>query len=64
MAKAKTIEKIKLKQTGSSIRRNKRQSLYLKSLGLGKIGMEKELVLNNSINSLIEKVRHMVEVIS
>ncbi len=61
---AKAVEKIKLKQIGSSIRRNKKQFLYLKSLGLGKIGMEKELVLNNSIKSLIEKVRHMVEVIS
>ncbi|MDO4974791.1 MAG: 50S ribosomal protein L30 [Alphaproteobacteria bacterium] len=60
----KAVEKIKLRQTGSSIRRNKKQALYLKSLGLGKIGSEKELVLNNSIKSLIEKVRHMVEVIS
>ena len=61
---AKTAEKIKLKQTGSAIRRNRKQLLYLKSLGLGKIGMERELVLNNSIKSLIAKVRHMVEVVS
>jgi ribosomal protein L30 len=60
---AKT-EKIKIRQTGSAIRRDKRQLLYLKSLGLGKIGAERELVVNNSILKLIEKVRHMVEVVS
>lgn len=61
---AKTAEKIKIRQIGSAIRRDKRQALYLKSLGLRKIGSERELVVNNSILKLIEKVRHMVEVIS
>lgn len=60
----KALEKIKIKQVGSAIRRNKNQLLYLKSLGLGKIGMERELVLNNSVKKLIEKVNHMVKVIS
>lgn len=60
----KKVETIKIRQTGSSIRRDKKQALYLKSLGLGKIGAERELVVNNSILKLIEKVRHMVEVIS
>ena len=60
----KTVEKIKIRQTGSSIRRDKRQGLYLKSLGLRKIGSERELIVNNSILKLIAKVRHMIEVIS
>ena len=61
---AKTEKKIRIRQTGSHIRRDKRQGLYLKSLGLKKIGSERELVANNSVLKLIEKVRHMVEVIS
>lgn len=60
----KTVEKIRVRQIGSSIRRNKKQALYLSSLGLGKIGAERELVLNNSVKKLIEKVRHMVKVVS
>lgn len=60
----KTEKKIRIRQTGSPIRRDKRQGLYLKSLGLKKIGSERELVANNSVLKLIEKVRHMVEVIS
>ena len=61
---ANTEKKIRIRQTGSPIRRDKRQGLYLKSLGLKKIGSERELVANNSVLKLIEKVRHMVEVIS
>lgn len=57
-------KKIKIRQTGSSIRRDKRQALYLKSLGLRGIGSEKELEANNTVLKLIEKVRHMVKVIS
>ena len=58
------VEKIRIRQTGSSIRRDKRQALYLNSLGLGKIGSERELVVNNSVLKLIEKVRHMIEIVS
>lgn len=54
---------IKVRQTGSSIRRDGRQALYLKSLGLGRIGKEKELVDSNSVRCLIAKVRHMIEVV-
>jgi large subunit ribosomal protein L30 len=59
-----SVRKIKVRQTGSSIRRDRKQALYLKSLGLRGIGSEKELVASNSVLKLIEKVRHMVEVIS
>ena len=57
-------KKIKIRQTGSSIRRDKRQSLYLQSLGLRGIGSERELEANNTVLKLIEKVRHMVKIIS
>ena len=60
----KTEKKIKVRQVGSPIRRDRRQGLYLKSLGLKKIGSERELLATNSVLKLIEKVRHMVEVIS
>lgn len=62
MAKIET--KIKVRQIGSPIRRDKRQALHLKSLGLRKIGSERELVATNSVLKLIERVRHMVKVIS
>ena len=61
---AKTEKKIRIRQIGSPIRRDKRQGLYLKSLGLKKMGSERELLATNSVLKLIEKVRHMVEVIS
>lgn len=61
---SKTEGKIRVRQVGSPIRRDKRQALYLKSLGLRKIGSERELVATNSVLKLIEKVRHMVEVVS
>ncbi len=61
---AKTEKKIRIRQIGSPIRRDKRQGLYLKSLGLKKVGSERELSATNSVLKLIEKVRHMVEVIS
>ncbi len=58
------IKTIKIRQTGSPIRRNKKQALYLKSLGLKRIGSERELVANNTVLALIKRVQHMVKVIS
>ncbi|MDR0552840.1 MAG: 50S ribosomal protein L30 [Holosporales bacterium] len=60
--KEKAKKTIKVRQVGSSIRRNGRQALYLDSLGLGKIGKEKELVDSRSVRKLIAKVRHMIVV--
>ena len=61
---SKTEGKIRVRQIGSPIRRDKRQALYLKSLGLRRIGSERELITTNSVLQLIEKVRHMVKVVS
>jgi large subunit ribosomal protein L30 len=54
---------IKIQQTGSSIRRNKKQELHLKALGLRGIGSERELAISNSVLGLIDKVRHMVKIV-
>lgn len=59
----KFLEKIKIRQVVSSIRCDKRQVLYLKSLGVRKIGSEKELIANNSVLELIKKVRHLIEIL-
>lgn len=60
---AQEQKKMKVRQIGSSIRRDARQALYLKSLGLGRIGKEKELIDSNSVRCLIAKVKHMVEIV-
>ncbi|MDR1609304.1 MAG: uL30 family ribosomal protein [Holosporales bacterium] len=55
---------VRVRQIGSQIRRDKKQALYLKSLGLRGIGSEKVLKWSHSVGELIKKVSHMVEVIS
>jgi ribosomal protein L30 len=55
--------KVKVRQTGSAIRRDKKQALYLKSLGLSGIGTERELTASHAVLELIKKVSHMVKII-
>jgi len=55
---------VKVQQVGSPIRREGKQKLHLKALGLGKINSTKELVDTPEVQGLIRKVRHMVQVIS
>jgi ribosomal protein L30 len=57
-------ETVRIRQVGSQIRRDRKQALYLKSLGLRGIGSEKVLKRSSSVDELIKKVGHMVEVIS
>lgn len=52
-----------VKQTGSPIRRDYRQALYLKSLGLGKINRTRQLVDTPAVRGLITKLSHMVEIV-
>lgn len=52
-----------IKQIGSSIRRDPRQALYLRSLGLGKLNRVRQVVDNPSTRGLLDKLRHMVVVI-
>lgn len=59
-AKKKTL---KVRQTGSSIRRPKTQHQTLVGLGLGRIGKVRELEDTPSIRGAISKVSHMVEIV-
>lgn len=54
---------ILVRQVGSPLRRDARQSLYLKSLGLGKMNRTRELVDTPAVRGLITKVSHMVKVV-
>ena len=54
---------LRVRQTGSPIRRPKDQHATLKGLGLGKIGRERELEDTPAVRGMIRKVRHMVEVV-
>jgi len=60
MAAKKTI---KVRQTGSPIRRPEDQRATLVGLGLNKIGRVRELEDTPSVRGMIRKVAHMVEVI-
>jgi len=62
--KAKTRDAITVQQIGSPIRRDSKQKLHLKGLGLGKINAVRELEDTPEVRGLIRKVRHMVQVVS
>jgi large subunit ribosomal protein L30 len=54
---------IKVKQTGSPIRRTKDQRATLVGLGLNKMHKVSELEDSESVRGMIRKVQHMVEVV-
>jgi large subunit ribosomal protein L30 len=58
------MAKIKVKQTGSPIRRTKDQRATLVGLGLNKMHKVSELEDSPEVQGMIRKVRHMVEVVS
>ena len=60
MAAKKTI---KVRQTGSPIRRPQDQRATLVGLGLTKIGQVRELEDTPSVRGMIRKISHMVEVV-
>lgn len=53
---------IRIKQTGSPIRRTQDQRATLKGLGLNKMNKVSELQDSAEVQGMIRKVRHMVEV--
>lgn len=57
------VATIKVKQIGSPIRRDGKQRLYLKSLGLGKINRIRELQDTPAVRGLITRLQHMVTVV-
>ena len=54
---------IKIKQTGSPIRRQKDQRATLVGLGLNKMHRVSELQDSPEVRGMIRKVQHMVEVV-
>ncbi len=60
MAAKKTI---KVRQTGSAIRRPQDQRATLVGLGLNKIGRVRELEDTPSVRGMISKIAHMVEIV-
>jgi large subunit ribosomal protein L30 len=54
---------IKVKQTGSPIRREKDQRSTLIGLGLNKMNRVRELEDTPSVRGMIRKVRHMVQIV-
>ena len=57
------MAKIKIKQTGSPIRRTQNQRATLVGLGLNKMHKVSELEDSPEVQGMIRKVRHMVEVV-
>jgi len=62
MAK-KNSDTIKLRQTGSPIRRKPQQRQTLVGLGLNKIGRQSELNDTPAVRGMIAKVSHLIEVV-
>jgi large subunit ribosomal protein L30 len=56
------MAKITVTQTGSPIRREKKQRETLVGLGLNKMHRSRELEDSPEIRGMIRKVRHMVDV--
>lgn len=54
---------IKIKQTGSPIRRTEDQRATLKGLGLNKMHKVSELQDSPEVQGMIRKVRHMITVV-
>jgi large subunit ribosomal protein L30 len=54
---------VKVRQTGSPIRRPQDQRQTLVGLGLGKIGRVRELEDTPAVRGMIKKVSHMVEIV-
>ncbi len=54
---------LKVRQTGSPVRRPQDQRATLIGLGLNKIGRERELEDTPSVRGMINKVSHLVEVV-
>ncbi|GJL97820.1 MAG: 50S ribosomal protein L30 [Hyphobacterium sp.] len=60
MAAKKTL---KVRQTGSPIRRPQDQQKTLVGLGLNKMGRVRELEDTPSVRGMIKKIAHMVEIV-
>ncbi len=57
------MAQVKVRQTGSPIRRKSDQRATLVGLGLNRVGRISTLEDNPSVRGMIAKVRHLVEVV-
>ena len=57
------MAQIKIRQTGSPIRRTKDQRDTLKGLGLNKLGRERTLEDTPHVRGMIRSVQHMVQIV-
>jgi large subunit ribosomal protein L30 len=58
------MKKIKVRQIASTIDRPKSQKLIIEALGLGKIHKVKEHNDTPQIRGMINKVKHLVEIVN
>lgn len=58
----KKMSKVKITQVRSLIKRPNDQRLTIQALGLGKINRSVEVELNPSIQGMINKVNHLIQV--
>lgn len=56
------MSKVLVKQVRSQIGRDPKTIRTLKAIGLGAMGKQKELSLNPSVQGMINKISHLVEV--
>lgn len=61
--KTKIKSTVTVRQIGSPLRRDAKQAVYLKSLGLGKMNRIRELQDTPAVRGLITKVAHMIEIV-
>ena len=61
MADSKNTVRVRQVRSGASCPKDQNETL--RSLGLGKIGRERELTDNESVRGMIFKVKHLVEVV-
>jgi large subunit ribosomal protein L30 len=64
MAAAKQGSTIRVQQKRSGLGYNKDQKATLKALGLGKIGRIREHPDNPQVRGMINKVTHLVEIVT
>ena len=57
------MAKIKIKQTGSAIRRPKAQRATLSGLGLGKMNRVVELDDTPEVRGMVRSIAHMVQIV-
>jgi large subunit ribosomal protein L30 len=57
------MAQIKIRQTGSPIRRTKDQRATLAGLGLNKVGRERTLEDTPHVRGMIRSVQHMVQIV-